>query len=109
MEDRNRNEERYDDRSRSDRGEQSRSDRSASDRSSSDRSSSDRSRSDRSSGESDQRGRGGYGDSSGFSGAGTRASSDDDMSLPQHQELQNRPDVGMRGRSTGRSRDEESR
>jgi hypothetical protein len=78
---------------------------------------------------SDSRGRGGYGDSSGFSGGGTSASSEsaassresssrsssgasddasddassEEMDLPQHHELQNRPDVGMRGRSTRRS------
>jgi hypothetical protein len=58
---------------------------------------------------SDRRGRGGYGDSSGFEGAGTRAATDDDEALPQHQELQNRPDSGMRGRSTSRSQDEGTR
>src|SRR5207253_2195358 len=38
--------------------------------------------------------------------ASSSSSSSSDQALPQHEELQNRPDVGMRGRNTGRSSDE---
>ena len=54
----------------------------------------------------DLRASGASGSSSRSSRSSSDASSDSEEMLPQHEQSQNHPGVGMRGRSTGRSSDE---